>query len=102
VSGEHYILNMYLQKGTIPIFIDFADEFFGMITRYLEQSEKLGHSPAIDFHNGNGYEHLTAGCTNPGSSSYDHEMADMDGDFGKTGKAKGISGDMLDGVVLPG
>ena len=30
-SGEIYILNMYLQKGTIPVFLEMADEFFSLI-----------------------------------------------------------------------
>ena len=29
--GEHHILNLYLQKGTIPVFLELADNFFQLI-----------------------------------------------------------------------
>lgn len=29
--GEHHILNFYLQKGTIPVFLELADNFFSII-----------------------------------------------------------------------
>lgn len=36
MKGEVYILNMYLQKGTFPVFLEIADKFFSLITRQLE------------------------------------------------------------------
>ena len=29
--GEHHILNLYLQKGTIPVFLELTDNFFSII-----------------------------------------------------------------------
>ena len=30
-SGEHHVLNLYMQKGTIPVFLELADRFFSII-----------------------------------------------------------------------
>lgn len=35
VKGEVYIVNMYLQKGTFPVFLEMADQFFSIITSQL-------------------------------------------------------------------
>lgn len=34
-SGETYILNLYLQKGTYPVFLEMADRFFSIIQSQL-------------------------------------------------------------------
>ena len=40
LSGEVYILNLYLQKGTIPVFLEMSDKFFSIITSHLNNQDK--------------------------------------------------------------
>jgi hypothetical protein len=39
-SGDIYILNLYLQKGTIPVFLEMANEFFNIIQNQLTSQDK--------------------------------------------------------------
>jgi len=39
--GEHHILNLYLQKGTVPVFLELADNFFCIIQQEISASEKV-------------------------------------------------------------
>lgn len=34
-------MNMYLQKGTFPVFLEMADQFFSIITSQLANQDKL-------------------------------------------------------------
>ena len=34
-SGEHHVLNLYMQKGTIPVFLELADRFFSIIQQEI-------------------------------------------------------------------
>jgi hypothetical protein len=34
-TGEHHILNLYMQKGTIPVFLELADRFFSIIQQEI-------------------------------------------------------------------
>jgi len=38
--GEVYILNLYLQKGTIPVFLEMSDKFFSIIQSHLANQDK--------------------------------------------------------------
>jgi len=39
-GGEVYILNQYLQKGTIPVFLEMSDKFFSIIKSHLANQDK--------------------------------------------------------------
>ena len=39
--GEHHILNLYLQKGTIPVFLEVTDKFFSIIQREIVTVDKV-------------------------------------------------------------
>mmetsp|Transcript_14158 Transcript_14158/g.24067 ORF Transcript_14158/g.24067 Transcript_14158/m.24067 type:complete len:124 (-) Transcript_14158:317-688(-) len=43
VAGEYYILNLYLQKGTIPVFLEMADHFFALVKLQLKSSTHPEH-----------------------------------------------------------
>lgn len=34
-TGEHHILNLYMQKGTMPVFLELADRFFSIIQQEI-------------------------------------------------------------------
>lgn len=34
-SGEHHVLNLYMQKGTLPVFLELADRFFSIIQQEI-------------------------------------------------------------------
>ena len=76
---------MFLQKGTIPVFLEMADDFFSKIKAHIsfQNMEANGQSEKLDFHHQNGitFDHgmaATATNTNIASSTYDHEMADAE------------------------
>ena len=41
ITGEVYILNLYLQKGTIPVFLEMSDLFFSTIQQQLTNQDKM-------------------------------------------------------------
>lgn len=41
IGGDAYILNMYLQKGTYPVFLEMADKFFSIIQSQLANQDKV-------------------------------------------------------------
>ena len=40
LGGDFYVLNMYLQKGTYPVFLEMADKFFSIIQSQLANQDK--------------------------------------------------------------
>ena len=80
--GEVYILNLYLQKGTIPVFLEMSDRFFSIIQNHLANQDKTetANSPNMD-HAMIGYDRSTAPGTGMGAgSAYENEiMADQEG-----------------------
>tara|TARA_B110000285_G_scaffold128787_1_gene145029 strand:- start:287 stop:502 length:216 start_codon:yes stop_codon:yes gene_type:complete len=39
-ANDSYLLNMYLQKGTYPVFLEMADNFFSIIQTQLLNQDK--------------------------------------------------------------
>lgn len=39
-QGDMYIVNLYLQKGTAPVFLEMADRFFSIIETQLANQDK--------------------------------------------------------------
>ena len=73
-SGDSYILNLYLQKGTIPVFLEMANEFFSIIHLQINGQEK------VSIYEDHQMDHaMTATNTNIASSNNDNEMMDHDG-----------------------
>ena len=71
LSGAH-IVNLYLQKGTIPVFMEMADNFFSKIKLQLENQERLD---SADHEMSNQIDHaMTASNTNFASSNDINDM----------------------------
>lgn len=44
MAGDAYVLNLYLQKGTTPVFLEMADKFFSIIQSQLTNQDKVDDS----------------------------------------------------------
>lgn len=73
-SGDTYILNLYLQKGTIPVFLEMANEFFNIIQTQLSSQDR-----GTNYEDQNMDHAMTATNTNRASSNNENEMMDHDG-----------------------
>lgn len=72
-AGDSYILNLYLQKGTIPVFLEMANEFFSIIHNQIHSQEKAS------IYEDHQMDHaMTATNTNMASSNADADMMDHD------------------------
>ena len=59
IGGEEtFILNMYLQKGTYPVFLEMADKFFSIIQSQLSNQDKP--DDAIKKQETEGNDHIMA------------------------------------------
>ena len=60
LGEETYILNMYLQKGTYPVFLELADKFFSIIQSQLANQDKTEDVKKTEIENN---DHIMASQT---------------------------------------
>lgn len=82
-ASEAYIVNLYLQKGTIPVFLEMANQFFSIIQSQLANQDKMKGDGKYEQYPSNQLDHNmtsvhTAAHTNITPSINDNEMTDME------------------------